>query len=464
MSDATESSLPLTWLRLELGNVVAYGSTEKAEPEAISPDTWVLELEDIEKDTSRIIQKLSFTERQSKSTKNCFECGDVLYGKLRPYLNKVIHADQAGVCTTEIVPIKPNLAVNGRFLYHWLRHPEFLNYVTEVSHGVNMPRLGTEAGRAAPFILAPLPEQKRIADKLDSVLARVDACRNRLDHLPALLKRFRQSILAAATSGRLTEDWRTETQQHGVTTNDDLPPGWKWSSPESIKSKDKYALAIGPFGSNLKVPDYRTEGIPLVFVREIRARQFGGPATKYVTEEKAKELSAHSISGGDLLITKMGDPPGDTAIYPSSAPPAVITADCIKFKVDEQVASNTFIQVVMESPQTKVRLQEITAGVAQQKISLQRFKGFPLPLAPISEQTEIVRRVEILFAFADRLEARLASARRQVGQLTPALLAKAFRGELVAQDPADEPAAELLKRLAAERESTPKAKRGRAKA
>ena len=84
-----------------------------------------------------------------------------------------------------------------------------------------------------------------------------------------------------------------------------------------------------------------------------------------------------------------------------------------------------------------------------------------IPFPPLPEQTEIVRRVEILFAFADRLEARLATARRQVGQLTPALLAKAFRGELVAQDPADEPASELLKRLAAQRDAAPKARRGR---
>ena len=86
------------------------------------------------------------------------------------------------------------------------------NYVTEVSHGVNMPRLGTEAGRAAPFVLAPLPEQKRIADKLDSVLARVDACRDRLDRLPALLKRFRRSILDAGTSDT-DKDWRNRPEE-----------------------------------------------------------------------------------------------------------------------------------------------------------------------------------------------------------------------------------------------------------
>lgn len=200
--------IPPTWLKISLGDVVNYGSALKAEPIEIADDTWVLELEDIEKNSSRVLQKVRFSERQSKSTKNKFEAGDVLYGKLRPYLNKVVYADEAGVCTTEIVPIKGNQAINSKYLFYWLKHPVFINYVTEVSHGVNMPRLGTDAGKQAPLVLAPLGEQRRIADKLDTTLARVDALNDRLARITPLLKRFRQSVLAAATSGRLTEDWR----------------------------------------------------------------------------------------------------------------------------------------------------------------------------------------------------------------------------------------------------------------
>ena len=196
------SALPNSWLNCKLGDVINYGTTQKAEPTEIPNDAWVLELEDIEKDTSKILQRLTFKQRQSKSTKSHFETGDILYGKLRPYLNKVVRADQDGYCTTEIIPLKPSEMVEGSYLFHWLKTPTFIDYVTSVSHGLNMPRLGTDAGKQAPFVLAPLPEQKRIADKLDAVLARVDACRDRLDHIPAILKRFRQSVLAAATSGK----------------------------------------------------------------------------------------------------------------------------------------------------------------------------------------------------------------------------------------------------------------------
>lgn len=101
------------------------------------------------------------------------------------------------------------------------------------------------------------------------------------------------------------------------------------------------------------------------------------------------------------------------------------------------------------------------SSTAQPVISGQKIYPLPIALPSLREQHEIVRRVETLFAFADRLEARCAAARKQAGQLTPALLAKAFRGELVPQDPADEPAAELLKRLAASRADAPKARRGR---
>ena len=180
--------------------MVDYGTTQKAEPDEIPADAWVLELEDIEKDTWKLLQRVTFAQRQSKSTKNRFAVGDVLYGKLRPYLNKVVRADQIGYCTTEMVPLRPSEVIDGSYLFYWLKHPVFLEYVTSVSHGLSMPRLGTEAGQKVPFVLAPLNEQKRIADKLDAVFTQVDACRDRLDRVLVILKRFRQAVLAAPES------------------------------------------------------------------------------------------------------------------------------------------------------------------------------------------------------------------------------------------------------------------------
>ena len=449
----SQDDLPSTWALTNLGAVINYGRTNKAEPHEITDGDWILELEDIEKDSSRLLQKMTFLQRQSKSTKNRFQAGDVLYGKLRPYLNKVLIAGDSGYCTTEILPLKAGPHIDNRYFFYWLKHPAFLKYVEAESHGMNMPRLGTETGRAAPFVLAPRNEQTRIANQLDALLTRVQACNDRFDAIPALLKRFRQTVLDAAVSGALSEDWRLSADQSDAGDSPgsvvaDLPEGWRWSCPEEIKAGDRHALAIGPFGSSLKVSDYKSEGVPLVFVREIRSRNFSSGSTKFVSIHKAQELKAHSIQGGDLLITKMGDPPGDIAIYPEGAPLAVITADCVRLRVDRTVALAAFVGYTIVCTDARERLRDITAGVAQRKISLSRFRHFPLPLAPLREQAEIVRRVEALFALADRIEARCTAARAQAQRLTPLVLAKAFRGELVQQDPNDEPASVLLARIA----------------
>ena len=264
----TDNLLPPSWTECTLGDLVPYGSTQKAEPTEIPAEAWVLELEDIEKDTSRIVQRVTFAQRKSKSTKNRFLAGDVLYGKLRPYLNKVVRADEDGYCTTEIIPLRPPRQIAGGYLFYWLKSPAFLDYVTSVSHGLNMPRLGTDAGKRAHFVLAPSNEQKRIADKLDAVLARVDACRERLDRVPDILKRFRQAVLAAATSGELTEDWRVaeslEKAWEPATLRDVgvITGGLtKNSKRASLPLKKQYLRVANVYAGRLKLADVAEIGL-----------------------------------------------------------------------------------------------------------------------------------------------------------------------------------------------------------
>lgn len=166
------SELPFNWCWTQLGLITNYGTTTKVD--SIESDCWVLDLEDIEKDTSKLIQKVRFSERASLSDKNSFSRGDVLYGKLRPYLNKVIVADEDGVCTTEILPIRPYIELNSEYLKIVLKSPSFLNYVNDRSYGMKMPRLGTDDGRKASVPLAPLAEQHRIVSKVNELMAFCD--------------------------------------------------------------------------------------------------------------------------------------------------------------------------------------------------------------------------------------------------------------------------------------------------
>lgn len=165
--------IPHSWCWTRLGSVTTYGSPTKAG--RIEPETWVLDLEDIEKSTGRLLHRARRSERPALSDKNAFEAGDVLYGKLRPYLNKVLVADEPGVCTTELVPFRCYGDWDPRYFKIALSSPIFLDYANARSYGMKMPRLGTEDARRAILPLPPLKEQTRIVARVDELMRLCDA-------------------------------------------------------------------------------------------------------------------------------------------------------------------------------------------------------------------------------------------------------------------------------------------------
>lgn len=164
--------IPESWVWCRLGEITDYGSSPKAEPSDLKNDTWVLDLEDIEKTSSNLLCKIRFNERNSLSTKSVFKSGDVLYSKLRPYLDKVIVADEDGVCTTEILPLKCYANLNPYYFKYSLKRIDFLKYVNSVTKGMKMPRLGTKEGQLALIPLPPLSEQKRIVAEIEKQLTK----------------------------------------------------------------------------------------------------------------------------------------------------------------------------------------------------------------------------------------------------------------------------------------------------
>lgn len=173
--DEKPFELPNGWEWERLGNVTNYGISEKVEADDVANTTWVLELEDIEKETSRLLQKVYFKDRPFKSSKNIFLKNDVIYGKLRPYLDKVIIADENGVCTTEMIPIRSYYGYLPEFLRLVLKTPYFISYATDSTHGMNLPRLGTDKARLALIPIVNIAEQQRIVAKVDELMALCDA-------------------------------------------------------------------------------------------------------------------------------------------------------------------------------------------------------------------------------------------------------------------------------------------------
>ena len=294
---------------------------------------------------------------------------------------------------------------------------------------------GLSRGDAYQILVAlpPLAEQKRIADKLDTVLTRVDAVNTRLARVAPLLKRFRQSVLAAATSGRLTEDWRGGAMD--------------WSSVPAAEICEKVQSGGTPKAG------FAEAGVPFLKVYNIVDQRVAFDyKPQFVSQAiHESELRKSQVFPNDVLMNIVGPPLGKVAVVPADHSAWNINQAITLFRPSSKITSQWIYILLCEGAPIRDVLARTKGSVGQVNISLSQCRAFEFQVPSVEEQTEIVRRVETLFAFADRLEARLAQAQTAATRLTPALLAKAFRGELVPQDPNDEPAAELLRRLQAQR-------------
>lgn len=189
----TPFALPQSWKWASIGDIFLYDAGTKQEPAKLNKSEWLLELEDVEKDTGRLLARIHVSGRASKSTKSEFRVGDILYGKLRPYLNKVLVADKPGYSTTEIISLRPYLPICSPYCALALRRPDFVAYVTRLGQGTKMPRLRTEDAIIAPFPLPPLPEQRRIVAKVDELMALCD----RLESVQAERETTREQLFSA---------------------------------------------------------------------------------------------------------------------------------------------------------------------------------------------------------------------------------------------------------------------------
>ncbi|WP_127169601.1 restriction endonuclease subunit S [Xanthomonas sp. BRIP62415] len=440
------SELPGGWMELKLGDVVNYADNTTVQPDAMQEDAWLLELEDIERDSSRILAYETVGKRKPQSAKNSFHAGDVLYGKLRPYLNKVVRADRNGYSSSEIIAIKPN-QLDGGYLFHYLKSPRFRDYVQAVTHGVRMPRLGTEQAKTAPFLLPPLAEQKRITQKLDALLAQVNNLKARVDAIPALLKRFRQSVLTSAATCELTSEWR-------ATQGLDDP----------VPTKLGELIRTGPQNGLYKPSSTYGSGTKIVRIDGFYSGELRDWHSLRSLQLDAREEQVWALKVGDILINRVNSIEylGKCALVRSLPGPTVFESNMMRIAVDERVIEPEFLMRALSAEIGRARLiGNAKHAVNQASINQGDVKACSILVPTLSEQTEIVRRVEQLFAYADQLEAKVAAAQQRIDALTQSLLAKAFRGELVPQDPSDEPASVLLERIRTQRAATPKPKRGR---
>ncbi|WP_080942588.1 restriction endonuclease subunit S [Pseudomonas fluorescens] len=373
----------------------------------------------------------------------------------------------------DIKVVRPIEGINPEFLFYLLKNlgGEILSACSK--DGTTVQSIDSEKLEIFPLPLPPTAEQIRIAQKLDELLAQVDTLKARIDAIPTLLKRFRQSVLAAAVAGRLTEEWRAEnltcslraqissliTDKNTSSYGNSIPVTWALKNAGDIcefitkgttPSKEKMSAGLGevPF---IKVYNLTFTG----------ALDFSIDPTFVDVNTHSIDLKRSIVKPGDVLMNIVGPPLGKVSIVPATYPEWNINQAIARFRANDGISSKYLALCLRTESVLAHAISCAKATAGQFNLTLEICRELPIPVPPVAEQTEIVRRVDQLFAFADQLEAKVISAQSRINHLTQSILAKAFRGELVPQDPNDEAASMLLERIKAQRAAAPKAKRGR---
>lgn len=463
--------LPKTWSWVRLGAVTNYGDAPKIEFKDVTSDTWVLELEDIEKVSSKLLKKVFASERKFKSTKNGFPCGAVLYGKLRPYLDKVLIADTEGVCSTEISPISFYENINANYLRWYLKSPFFISYADGSTYGMNLPRLGTDSAREALFPFPPLEEQSRIVAKVDELMALCDHLEAQQQKRRTLQNHLRQAILQAVAASQSPHELQDSWLR--LQANFDQ----LFSAPEDVAQLRALILDLAVHGLLVERSNVAT---PIeTWLEQVKATKASLVKQKLIPKQTAfsniPEVDyPFSLPKGWTFVrlgqiaNKIGSgrtPRGGREVYVNEGIPFLRSqnvwndglrlddAACITAEVHERMSGTAvkandvllnitgaslgrcalvppdfdeanvsqhvtiirltdteireYIHLCILSPYTQSMIWGRQVGMAREGLSKKVLEQFEIPLPPIAEQKRIVARVAELMKFCDTLESKL---------------------------------------------------------
>lgn len=439
-------SLPKNWIETDLGNILklknGYAFKSKDYREEGIPLIRISNIQQGDVSTEKSI----YVDVNDSAEDFIVEKGDVLVamsgattGKYGVF-NEDIKAYQ-NQRVGNLKPLVPSLT-SRQFIYYLLGGLK--KEIEDKAYGGAQPNISPKLIETIQIGLPPLPEQQRIVAKLDNLFGHLEQVKNRLEKIPDLLKNFRQAILTQAVIGKLTEEWR-EGKELGE---------WIDTCLVNLCSEFKY-------GSSSKS---LLEGeVPVLRMGNLQDGKVDLTDLKYSSDEL--EIKKYSLQKGDVLFNRTNSPElvGKTAVFEADSK-AIYAGYIIKIVCDD-LLNPYYLNIILNSPFGKEWCWSVkTDGVSQSNINAQKLKSFEIPTPPIKEQTEIVRRVESLFTKADAIEAKYNTLKIQIDSLPQAILAKAFKGELVEQLPTDGHAKYLLEEIQALKKATEgEKKKGRRK-
>lgn len=342
--------------------------------------------------------------------------------------------------------LRPSSIINANLVSNFTQSLDYRNRISGLSAGANINNLKPAHFYEIKFPLPPKAEQDHIATLLDNHLSQVATISQKLNDILLIIKQFRQSVLAQAVSGKLTEDWRESNkrfsakdefelilqekkshskkiEKHLVNEEFDIPKEWVWSSLD--------ALTLRIVDGTHHTPTYTESGIPFISVKDIKNGLIDFSNTKFISEEEHLELSKRcNVEVGDLLITKSGTI-GRTAIVKDSDYFSLFVSVALIKPISKNININ-FIDFVLQKWVNEIDVSNRIVGSAIKNLHLRDMKVLAIPFPPLAEQQQIVAEVERLFAVANSIETQVKEALERVGHLTQSILHQAFTGNLSA--------------------------------
>ena len=364
------------WTRVAFGDVVRLSNERAKDPEAEGYDR-VVGLEHIDPGDLRIRRWADIVDGTTFTS--VFKPGQVLFGKRRAYQRKVAVADFTGVCSGDIYVLEASSdALMPELLPFICQTDAFFDHADGTSAGSLSPRTNWKSLASFEFMLPPIQEQARLVEALRGTLQLADtllSARNR-----ALTARSSYLNELFGYSG-------TGARQYGAIT---APDTWKPRRLPDLAVPEKNSITAGPFGTIFKAKDFRESGIPIIQLRHITEAGTNLDELTFMDVQVYERVhTPYTVHPGDLLLTKMGDPPGLAAIYPEDAPIAMVTPDVIKVTLNEDVVLPDFAVALFNNVRSRTNMLRLCKGGTRTRVSLDELYSLNWPIPSLDEQTAI---------------------------------------------------------------------------
>lgn len=315
--------------------------------------------------------------------------------------------------------------IPAKFLYYAALTIEFGLYSTNTA----LPSMTQEDLGNVHFGSPSYEEAENIAAFLDYETARIDRLIAQQQRLMELLKEKRQALISHAVTKGLNPD--APLKESGIEWLGQVPEHWIHNFKlGAVAEQNRGSFVNGPFGSDLLSNELTQEGVPVIYIRDVKPSGYYRKSTECVTPQKAKQLNVCKVEPGDVLVAKVGSPPGDACIYPNSEPEAIITQDVVRIRVNKQLCDAYYLSCLLNSTYGKAIVDDISVESTRKRFGLGDYKQLKIPLPPLDEQIKLASLIRDQCDKLDMLNTKAKCTIDLMQERRTALISAAVTGKI----------------------------------